>query len=77
MSDIFKTIQADRADCDLALIEGDNEAAVIATDIGCWTVLVINHGADEPCELVREDFNSLAAAVGRVIEFLQAEYEGA
>lgn len=76
----FKTIDATDAPVMFAAFEGDNEIAVI--DAGSngdedYMVLVVNHGADEPHELVRESFNTLKAAIERVAEFLRCEYEAA
>lgn len=74
----FKTIDAEGAEVLFACFEGDNEGAIIdagSNGSSCYLVLVINHGADEPFALVREEYPDFIDAMHRMTEFLIAEYE--
>lgn len=80
MTHQFKTIDAEGAEVMFAAFEGDNEAAIVdagSNGDACYLLLVVNHGAEEPFELLRAEFETLRDAITGYTQFLIDEYAGA
>lgn len=77
MSYAFKSISAECEDVIFAAFEGDNEICI--ADVGsngtsCYLLLICNN-ADEGFELLRDEYDTLAAAFFRLAIFMRDEYE--
>ena len=80
MTYAFKTIGADVEDVIFAGFEGDNEICI--ADVGSngtssYLLLIVNNAEGEAVELLRDEFDTIAAAFFRLAIFMRHEYANA
>lgn len=66
--------EADNGFVELAMFEGDNEAAVVKNGDDSYVVIIFNYGAEVEFEMRNESAPNLKAAISVITEFLTFEY---